>query len=163
MIKRNEVTDLLVGLIEQLGIRCGAHVAPNNVGWDEGEPNKGAFIPYCVVKTNVTRTERKPLRTETWDWSLAYQMTVWSPDPATTDDLIGLIGERFLRFGRCAVSGFVLDYVQVEQVSGLSANKQFNPYLWQATLSLTVYAMRSREPFTGSMQKQTPDLVTTRR
>lgn len=146
MIDRNEVTDLLVGMIEHMDIRCGAHTAPTGVGWLEGEPNRGEFVPYCVVKTSTARTDRKPLRTASWDWQMAYQITGWSPDPAVTDDMVARVGQRMLRFGRCSVTSFVLDYVQVEQVSGVTANKQFNPYLWSATLSLMVFANRMQKP-----------------
>lgn len=156
MILRSEVTQVIVDTVESLGYPCGLHTAPANVGWRSGEPNTDEYVPYCVVKTGAMRTDRKPLKTESWDWSLAYQVTGWSPDPTVTDDMIGFVAERFNRFGRCSVTNYVIEHVMVEQVAAVTANKQFNPYLWQATLQMTVYAMKSPQRSLTVTRKQTP-------
>lgn len=146
------VTWLVERLAEDVGVAVGDHGAPDGVGWTDGEPNVGSFIPYLVVTTDVATPMREPLQDMSWDWRVQLSVRGWTEERAKTDRLLMQATDSLLKCRRVCefpvvgekITRYVIDHVQVDSLSGIQINKQFKPYLYSAGVSLTCMTMKKR-------------------
>ena len=141
MIDIGKLTDQLIGSMSQSsGQAIGDGIRPDSVGWMDGQPNTGVFIPYGVmafqgaVPRDVTIRFSEQIRAWTTTWRLSYygaarQQCDWVATQIR-DTLDNAIGQEF---GLYKVTG-----VSWRSLGSMDRLDEIDPPLWTMTDTFTL-------------------------
>lgn len=141
MIDIGKLADQLISSMGQSsGQAIGDGIRPDNVGWLDGQPNTGVFIPYGVLMfqgatpRDVTLRFSEQIRAWTTNWRLSYyggarQQCDWVAT-RIRDTLDNAIGQEF---GIYKVTG-----VSWRSLGAMERHDEIDPPLWSMTDSFTL-------------------------
>ena len=136
MIDIGKLTDQLVtALAQSSGQAIGDGIRPDGVGWLDGQPNVGVFVPYGVLSfqgaqpRDTTIRFSEQIRAWTTNWRLSYyggarNQCDWVA-ARIRDELDNAIGQEF---GIYKVTG-----VGWRSLGAMERNDAIDPPLWSVT------------------------------
>lgn len=141
MIDMGKLTDQLLGSMAQAsGQVLGDGIRPDNVGWLDGQPNVGIFVPYGVlsfqgaVPRDPTLRFDQTIRAWVTNWRISYyggsrQQCDWVA-AKFRDTLDNAIGQEF--------GLYKVTMANWKALGGLERSDQVDPPMWSATDTFTL-------------------------
>lgn len=150
--ERDLLTQAVVAhLVLSLGteVAVGRGIAPPEGGWSEGQPGKGFFKPYVVVKTRMARPNPPETigRDRRIRWIMNYQLSVASKLESMVDSQAHLVRTKFLAFTGIYDLGdgsYEVEQADISTFGATVPNNSTNPPYWDVTDDVSVWLSKVR-------------------
>lgn len=141
MIDIGKLTDQLILTTEQAsGQKIGDGIRPDGVGWLDGQPNVGIFIPYAVLSfqgaqpRDVTLRFSEQIRAWTTTWRLSCyggsrQQCDWAA-ARVRDSLDNALGQEF--------GIYKVTMANWRALGAMERHDEIDPPLWSVTDTFTL-------------------------
>jgi hypothetical protein len=156
LFSRGELTDwLLATLTTSLTgkLMLGDGEAPPGSGWPTGEPGKGVFIPYTVLRTNPANPDPgTPIGSSEADaWRANYALASFGSTRSQADWAADLARMAWDGLPKTAIElgsdrHWSLGSYQVSAMGAVTRNDQFKPALWETTDTAGMLVSRRHGP-----------------
>jgi hypothetical protein len=145
------VADLVNSLVNS-EILVGRGSAPTPGGWQQGQPGKGVFVPYVVVKTGSARPSanaRDPIGIDGYTWDVGYTLYMVGVTDSQSDDVADQVRAATAAFGRKQAvdlrgTTWTLDKLGFTSYGSTNRNDSVDPPYWELSDTVSFWLARSR-------------------
>jgi len=132
------LVDVLEGFRVLSEQQVGDGIRPENVGWLNGEPNTGVFVPYSVVTIAGATTRDMPLSYDQLvkSWQVTFRLTHYGASRAQTDFVATKVRGAVSGFMRQRAGGFEVTGARWAGLGSMTRDDSINPPLWSVSDTL---------------------------
>jgi hypothetical protein len=141
-------------LVTQLedAVLVGRGTAPTDGGWSAGQPGRGTFTPYVVVKTGVARAAanaRDPVGIEGYTWDVGYTLLSVGTTDSQADDVADQVRVAVCAFHDRSILSLRDTNWAVDKSAPLvygpsTRNDSVDPPYWEIADTVSLWLVRSR-------------------
>jgi hypothetical protein len=132
------IVDVLDGFRFLSDQQVGDGIRPDGVGWLNGEPNAGVFVPYSVVTVAGATTRDMPLPYEETikSWQVTFRLTHYGASRAQADFVATKVRGAVSGFMRQSAGGYQVTGARWAGLGAMTRDDSINPPLWSASDTL---------------------------
>lgn len=125
------LTDGIIGVLEDAGLRVGDGEADEAWGWQD-KHGQSSFLVYCVVHPLLGGISEGSIEEPHGDGEIVYQVSCYGPTRSQTEKVASDVDEALKQFPfPASIAGLKVRYVDDDVFGGARRMDEVQPPMWQ--------------------------------